>query len=113
LNVSGTGTTNPNDGLLVMRYLLGFRGASLINGITPAGSPANYADTVVDRIGALPLDLDGNGANDALTDGLMYYRLTTGLTGGAVTNGAIGLGAIRPDWPAIQAFVNPRCGTSF
>lgn len=113
LNVSGTGTTNANDGLLVMRYLLGFRGSNLINGVTPVGAPTNYADLVIDRIGALPLDLDGNGFSDALTDGLMYHRLTAGLTGSAVTNGAIGLGASRADWAAIQAFVNPRCGTNF
>lgn len=113
LNVSGTGTTNANDGLMVLRYLLGFRGSNLINGVTPVGAPANYADLVVDRIGALPLDLDGNGLSDALTDGLMYQRLTAGLLGSAVTNGAIGVGASRADWAAIQTFVNPRCGTNF
>lgn len=88
---------------------------NFINGVTPVGAPTNYADLVSDRISALPLDVDGNdnGFSDALTDGLMCHRLTAGLTGSAVTNGAIGLGASRADWAAIQAFVNPRCGANF
>ena len=84
----------------------------LINGVTPVGAPTNYADLVSDRISALPLDVDGNGFSDALTGGLMCHRLTAGLTGSAVTNGAIGLGASRADWAAIQAIANPRCGTN-
>ena len=41
------------------------------------------------------LDIDGNGVVDASTDGLMILRKLFGLTGNAVTNGALGPGATR------------------
>ena len=60
------------------------------------------------------LDVDGNGSLDALTDGLMMLRAMFGITGTAVTNGAIGSGApTRPTWSLIQSFLNTSCGTNF
>jgi hypothetical protein len=59
------------------------------------------------------LDIDGNGATDALTDGLIILRAMFGLTGTAVTNGTIGAGATRPTWALIQPYMNTRCGTNF
>ena len=60
------------------------------------------------------LDLDGNGKFDALTDGLMLIRAMFGLTGTAVTNGAIvGPSVPRPTWAAIRTYLNSNCGTSF
>jgi hypothetical protein len=60
------------------------------------------------------LDLDGNGSVDALTDGLMILRAMFGLTGTAVTNGAIGGGKpIRTSWAQIQPYLNGNCGTGF
>lgn len=51
------------------------------------------------------LDLDGNGRVDALTDGLLLVRAMLGLTGSAVTSGAIGSGAVRQTWAQIQPAV--------
>ena len=60
------------------------------------------------------LDIDGNGSVDALTDGLMMMRAMFGLTGTAVTSGAIGGGApARPTWSDIRQFLNGSCGTAF
>ena len=59
------------------------------------------------------LDADGNGAIDALTDGLVLIRAMFGLTGTAVTNGAIGTNATRAQWSDISAFFNANCGTNF
>jgi hypothetical protein len=59
------------------------------------------------------IDVDGNGSNDALTDGLVLIRALFGLTGTAATNGAIGGGATRGTWSAIQAYLSANCGTSF
>jgi hypothetical protein len=59
------------------------------------------------------LDMDGNGATDALTDGLMILRALFNLSGSAVTNGAIGLNATRQTWSDISAFYNANCGTTF
>ncbi len=59
------------------------------------------------------LDVDGNGTFDALTDGLMVVRAMLGLTGTAVTAGAIGGSPIRATWAQIQPFLNNNCGTNF
>ncbi len=56
------------------------------------------------------LDIDGNGAQDALTDGLLVIRALFGLTGTAVTNNAIGSNASRSTWTDIRAYLNSTCG---
>ncbi|MEO8137563.1 MAG: hypothetical protein ABI831_26715 [Betaproteobacteria bacterium] len=63
---------------------------------------------------ACSLDVDGNNAIDALTDGLMLIRAMFGLTGTSVTNSAIGSGApTRTTWAQIQPFLNGSCGSTF
>jgi uncharacterized protein DUF1566 len=64
---------------------------------------------------ALPcsLDVDGNSAIDALTDGLMLLRAMFGLTGTSVTNNAIGGNPTRSTWGQIQPYLNTNCGTTF
>ncbi len=64
------------------------------------------------------LDIDGNNTVNALTDGLLLLRAMFGLTGAAVTAGAIagddGSGApTRTDWVKIRTYLNGSCGTSF
>jgi len=59
------------------------------------------------------LDVDGNNAIDALTDGLILLRAMLGLTGTAVTDNAIGSGAARPTWALLQPYLNGNCGASF
>jgi hypothetical protein len=75
-----------------------------------------YAKFVV-TTGALftpcTLDVDGNNAVDALTDGLIILRAMFALTGTAVTNNALGSGATRSTWPQVQAYLNGNCGTNF
>ena len=58
-------------------------------------------------------DIDGNGQIDALTDGLLFMRALFGLTGTAVTTGAVGLGTTRTDWAKVRAYMNANCGTNF
>jgi uncharacterized repeat protein (TIGR01451 family) len=66
-------------------------------------------------VGALPcsLDIDGNNSTDPLTDGVMLMRAMFGLTGNAVTQGALGGTPARGDWTLIRDFLNLRCGTNF
>jgi hypothetical protein len=59
------------------------------------------------------LDVDLDGRIDALTDGIILVRAMLGLTGSAVTAGALGPMASRNSWQAIQAYLNGHCGTSF
>ena len=75
--------------MLIMRYLLGFRGEALIQnarGATAkrdAAAIATYLDSVLGV-----LDVDGDRSTKALTDGLLILRRLLGLQGAALTNGA-------------------------
>ncbi|MBK7470670.1 MAG: Ig-like domain-containing protein [Betaproteobacteria bacterium] len=57
--------------------------------------------------GTLParVDVDLNGQYDALTDGVMILRYLFGMSGSALTGGAIGAGAFRADPAAVSSFL--------
>jgi hypothetical protein len=59
------------------------------------------------------LDLDLNGTVDPLTDGLMLMRGMMGLTGSAVTSGALGPTPHRTSWSEMASHLNAVCGTNF
>lgn len=76
------------------------------------------AGTVVDglAIGSTPnpcLDLDGDGAVSAYSDGLMLLRALLGMTGTAVTGNAVAPGAPRNTWALIRTHMNSNCGVTF
>ena len=50
-------------------------------------------------------DIDGNGAADPLTDGLLALRYLFGFRGVALITGAVGSGCTRCDAPAIEAYL--------
>lgn len=78
------------------------------------GSAAKFQTFTGSNLTTCSLDVDGNGIKDALTDGLIILRALFGLTGTAVTSGgAVGPGATRSSWTALQSFLNSGCGTSF
>ena len=95
------------DGLMVLRYLFGLTGEAVTTGAV--GAAANRTDPT--QIGIYLndirpyLDADGNGAVDALTDGLLIIRDLFGLTGTALTQGAIGAGAMRTTGAAVQSYL--------
>lgn len=65
-------------------------------------------------ISGCTLDVDGNGGQEAMTDGLLIIRALFGLTGTAVTDGAIGSGSpMRTTWAQIQPYLNGKCGANF
>lgn len=117
LDFNGDGFINQSDALLFNRWLLGFRGDSLVTGIAPF--PANataaaFATAVTGRMAISSVhDFDGNTKVDAATDGLLFLRLTQGLFGTAVTNGALGTSAQRTTHDAIRTYINTTCGTAF
>ncbi|MBP6528488.1 MAG: carboxypeptidase regulatory-like domain-containing protein [Burkholderiales bacterium] len=87
----------PFDGQMIVRYLLGVRGAALTVssiGATPTRSDPNVVLTHLDNIRPL-LDVDGNGQVDPFTDGLMILRFMLGMNGAAMTQGAIGSSPTR------------------
>ena len=54
--------------------------------------------------------IDGDGKAQALSDGLMITRVMLGMTGNAVTAGAVGVGATRTTWAAIRNYLVTQCG---
>jgi len=85
-----------------------------ISGLLASSIPGLYLATIAPSPINPCLDLDGDGAVRALTDGLMLMRALFGLTGNAVTNGAIAAPAPpRATWAAIRTYMNTNCGTSF
>ena len=99
LDVDGNNAYDPNaDGLLILRYLFGFSGPSLVAGATGPLATRDLTQIGDYLLFLRPLlDVDGNGKLDPLTDGVMVVRYLDGLRGSALTNGAIGAGATRGD----------------
>jgi hypothetical protein len=103
-----------SDGILVLRYLLGLRGADLVNGLlgTTAArvDPADIATVLQRLIDSKRLDIDGNTLTDAQTDGTLLVRAMLGFSETAVTDGALGTGTLtRGDWTSIRAYLVGTC----
>jgi hypothetical protein len=58
-------------------------------------------------------DVDANGSVDALTDGLLIIRAAFGLTGAALTNGAIGQNPTRSNPTDVLTFINANKSTKY
>ena len=108
-DVDGNGQQDAlTDGLLVLRYLFGFRGATLINGAIGTGASRTTAAEIEAQLGLLQqtiLDIDGNGQADALTDGLLNLRYLFGFRGDTLINGAIGTGSSRSTAASIESYM--------
>lgn len=62
------------DGLLLLRYLLGYRGTELLAGIDAQQSAQNIENYLAERITANDFDVDGDGFTRATSDGAMILR---------------------------------------
>ena len=96
------------DGLLVIRYLFGFRGDVLINSaVSPTARwtlAAELEAALQDAVGAI-LDVDGDGQADALTDGLLLMRYLFGFRGAALVDGAVASNAVRSNATTIEEYI--------
>ena len=59
--------------------------------------------------GTCSLDIDGDGTIGAATDGVMLVRAAFGVTGSAVTSGAIGANAVRRVWDDVGGYLTVSC----
>ena len=94
-DVDGNGVDDAlTDGLLVLRHEFGLTGETLTAGALAPDATVTSPEAIANFINqrASVFDLDGNGALDALTDGLLLLRHLFGLSGDAMTNGVIGFG---------------------
>ena len=117
LDVSGDGAVTPDkDGVLLLRYLLGFRGATLVAGGLLGPGRAD-AQAVQDFIGTgAQYDVFGRptAAATAMQDGLVLTRLMLGVPdAGLLTGISLPTGAAFTSGSMVRGNVNARCGTSY
>jgi hypothetical protein len=113
LDIDGNNQSDAlTDGILVIRYLFGFRGTTLTNGAIGAGATRTDSSTIEPYLaGLLPtLDIDQNGIVDALTDGVLLIRYLFGFSGTTLTTDALGTGATRTSPQEIQDYMATLIG---
>jgi LasA protease len=85
-DVDGNSTPDPlTDGVLLLRYALGFRGANLISGSIGAGATRNTSSLIENYLAARSYDLNVDGVTRTMSDHLLAARLMRGVTGGGLT----------------------------
>ena len=95
-----------SDGLLFLRYVFGFRGDDLTNGVISTDSPLTPTEVESNLEDALIYaDIDGNGDIDALTDGLLLMRYTFNLRGNTLVENVIGPNALRASEAVIETYI--------
>jgi serine protease len=123
LDANGDARFDANDATMALRRMLGFSGGAMTVGIahrscasrTDASAIETFLDTQIKPASQNELaayDLDGNGAVDIATDGLMLLRVALKLSGNSVVTKAIGANATRSTWAAIRTYLNASCGLS-
>ena len=100
-------TTALTDGLLVIRYLFGFSGESLTaSAVSPEAQRASAAEIEAYlKQNQDQLDIDGNDATNALSDGLLIIRELFGFSGESLTTGALAEGSSRATADDVIAYI--------
>lgn len=96
------------DGMLILRYLFGFTGASLTqSALAPDASRTDPALILsyLQPLRSTMLDADCNGNADAFTDGMLIARFLMGFTGAALTSGVVDPAGCRTTSEAIATFL--------
>jgi len=107
LDIDGNGQYDAlTDGLLVLRYLLGIAEASLTDRAIGVGAQRTTPAQIKAYLDALRgrLDVDGNGAADGLTDGILVMRYMFGIRGAMLVQDRVGPGATRST-AQIEAYI--------
>ena len=109
LDIDNNGKTKAlTDGLLVLRYLFGFKDATLINNALGEKAKRNTSIEIENYLSRCKniFNIDGNTETKALTDGLLILRHLFGFSGETLINKAIGGGAKRKTSEAIESYLN-------
>ena len=97
------------DGLLLIRYLFGFRDVPLISNAIGTGASRTTSTEIERYLDAnLSLfDIDDNTQTDALTDGLLSIRYLFGFRGAPLISNALAGDANRTTAEEIEAHISP------
>jgi hypothetical protein len=112
LDIDGNGVADAlSDGVLIVRYLFGFRGAVLIDGAVDTVNGTRITAPEIEAylavgVSTLLLDIDGNGVADALSDGVLIVRYLFGFRGAVLIDGAVDtVNGTRTTAPEIEAYI--------
>lgn len=110
LDLNSDGVYNIADARTTVAWALGVRGAPLqqISGFVGMTGEQIHGKLQAQK-NSLMLDLDDDGLVRPMTDGLMLLRVSLGLSGTAVTNGAVNAAGTRKTWAAIRTYLNANC----
>jgi len=92
LDIDGHGEADAlTDGLVIIRFLFGLEGNSLVKNVVKKNSPRSTSEDILIFLnqGISFLDVDDNNKTDALTDGLLIIRYLFGLKGQSLINNAV------------------------
>ncbi len=105
-DVDGNGAVDAlTDGIIIIRYMFGIRGAALIQSAIAPDATADGPEIETHMVGLNPtLDADGNGAVDALTDGIIIIRYIFGFRGSALIQGALAPNATNTTSALVEAW---------
>ena len=95
--------------MLVIRHLFGLTDESLVKDLNQSVTDSNSISIKIDALD-IKLDIDGNGAIDALTDGLLLYRYLDGQRGQSLITGVISSDATRKSFDEIETYLNSIAG---
>ena len=112
----GTQPTASGDGVLLLRYLMGFRGTALTAGLTPGSrnTPEAIASFLGSAVQYDPLGRAPVGGPLATVEGLVLLRLMLGLPDAALLTGiAVPDSAHFRTGFDVRANVNSLCGTTY
>ena len=110
LDADGNGSRDAlTDGLLSIRYLFGIRGDSLIKNAVASNCvncSAAELESILEQCSTTgTFDIDGNGAVDALTDGLLMIRYLLGIRGKSLIKDAVADGCSRCSIVGIENYL--------
>lgn len=110
IDIDGNGAVDVlTDGITLTRYLLGYRGAALIEQSIAANAtrtaPASIQSYIENHAQTGCYDIDGNGSLDALTDGVLLIRYLSDYQDDNLIQGAIGQNAARTTTNGISSYI--------
>jgi hypothetical protein len=99
------------DGLLALRGLFGFTGASMVSGALGVNALRVQPTEIAGYMNACRsqlVDVDGNGVADALSDGILMLRFLFGFSGQSLIVGAVQGNCGRCTAGEIESFLDSR-----